>query len=166
MYSLRYGWRNFWMDWKGRHMTRKEELLALVDALDAQRLGATTGLWSEIAKAAAALREYAATMEQEPVAVEYVDGVKPIWETVSEIGSSAPWPEPMPAEETDDEFAAQIAKMDAKPAPTREPLTDDEVGQLAMQIYGMRDWTSIDIRFARAVLAAQALKDSGQSAVA
>jgi hypothetical protein len=118
-------------------MTKTEELLALADELTVignHQPGAmytNTGYaWhpaNTCLPAAAALREYAATMDAEPV------------------------------EETDDEFAAQIAKMDAKPAPAREPLTDDEVGQIAMQIYGMRDWTRMDIRFARAVLAAQGI---------
>ena len=36
-------------------------------------------------------------------------------------------------------------------AEARKPLPEEQIGQQAMQIYGMRDWTSMDIRFARAI---------------
>ena len=32
-----------------------------------------------------------------------------------------------------------------------QPLSDEQIAAEAMKIYGMRDWTSIDIRFARAI---------------
>jgi hypothetical protein len=123
--------------------SKKAELLALADALVERPVFFTRdkNMWH---KAAAALREYAGTMEQEPVA----------WRAKAQCGMySGMWEF---SEDKTDLIDAQPLYLHPR-APSRVPLTDEEIKDFAnMQPDHMEYPDYID--FARAIEQAHGIK--------
>ena len=137
----------------------KTELLALADALD--NLPTPEGFITDVEEAAAALCEYAATMDAEPVAWRYR------WPATAQYLSTnweyASTPEkPRLLEPSNGDRCELQPLYTHPPAPitSRTPLTYDELDKLFMD-WNAKCWGSpseAHHRFARAVLAAQEAK--------
>ena len=127
-------------------MTKTEEMMALADSLE-------RGYFGHCANAAAALREYAATMDQEPVAWLYTcqkPGTQTVYASVDE-NDSYHWP-------IDQWKSIVKTPLFAHPPAPTTPLTDEEIDTLRGMNIVRNKGALNSLAFARAVLAAQEAK--------